>query len=139
MAALGSHSILELYGCPHELLDDQYQVQSFLREAAVKARCQVLGELSHKFEPQGVTALVLLAESHISVHTWPEAGYAAIDVFTCGDNALPDTACNYLTRMFEARRHDLRRLPRGEGMPRLFQERRPVPVSGDADGSLTPA
>jgi S-adenosylmethionine decarboxylase len=72
-----------------------------------------MGEVSHKFHPQGVTALGLLSESHISIHTWPEHGYAAADVFTCGDRANPQRACNYLLKAFEATRHSLTKLVRG--------------------------
>ena len=69
--------------------------------------------VSHQFEPQGVTALALLAESHMSIHTWPENGYAAIDVFTCGRTATPEAACAFLVEQFGAARHRLKVLSRG--------------------------
>ena len=72
---------------------------------------------SHQFHPQGVTAVGLLAESHLSIHTWPEHGYAAVDVFTCGEEARPQQACDYLVKRFAARRHSLVVLPRGVGAP----------------------
>ena len=105
--SVGRHCILELYDCPGALLDDQSFVQETLKQAAKIAKSTLLGELSHKFEPQGVTALVLLAESHISIHTWPEAGYAAVDVFTCGEHTLPEEACRFIAQQFEAARHEL--------------------------------
>ena len=61
-----------------------------------KKRCakqRSMHKIHHRFEPQGVTGLALLAESHISIHTWPESGYAAVDVFTCGDHTMPENAC----------------------------------------------
>jgi S-adenosylmethionine decarboxylase len=64
--------------------------------------------ISHRFQPHGVTGLALLAESHISIHTWPESGYAAVDVFTCGDHTLPETACRVLVDEFGSQRHILR-------------------------------
>ena len=62
----------------------------------------------HRFEPQGVTGLALLAESHISIHTWPESGYAAVDVFTCGDHTMPEQARAVLRDELRAQRHALR-------------------------------
>jgi len=139
LAALGTHSILELYGCPPELLNDEFQVKAFVREAATKARCTILGEISHSFQPQGVTAIVLLAESHISVHTWPEVGYAAVDVFTCGSKTMPEDACRYLAHMFEARSHNLKSIPRGAKAPRPELERKPTPDLGGTSKSLAAA
>ena len=104
---IGRHCILELYGCPNYLLDNQSFIQQVLREAAAIAKSTLLGELSHKFSPQGVTALVLLAESHISIHTWPESGYAAVDVFTCGEHTLPESACEYIANSLQAGKHVL--------------------------------
>ncbi len=69
--------------------------------------------MSYEFSPYGVTALVLLAESHISIHTWPENGYLAVDVFTCGEHTEPEQACHYLVEAFQACSHVLLKLPRG--------------------------
>ena len=113
MANIGAHCIVELYGCPHELLNDQEFVKTSLREATEYGLATLMGEVSHHFHPQGVTALALLAESHISIHTWPEHGYAAADVFTCGDRANPHRASNFLIRKFQAKRHSLTKLVRG--------------------------
>ena len=116
VSPLGTHCILELYGCSPQVLNDE----SFVRGAVEKASRQSLSELlklsSHKFDPQGVTAGGLLAESHLSIHTWPEHGYAAVDIFTCGQQARPHQACEFLVRHFAAREHSLRILPRGEGV-----------------------
>lgn len=111
-APVGIHCILELYDCPAQLLNDASFIQQTLREAAKQAQSTLLGEVLHKFEPQGITALALLAESHISVHTWPEAGYAAVDVFTCGEHTDPEKACLYLVHVLQAGRHSLCKLPR---------------------------
>ncbi len=113
MAGLGTHCILELYECPLELLDDRDYVLRSLRGAAEAAGATWLGQVSHKFDPQGVTALGLLAESHISMHTWPESRYAAVDIFTCGDMTMPRRACEYLTEAFRPRRRELREFNRG--------------------------
>lgn len=113
MEALGSHCIVELYDCPSGLLDDESFVKNAVREAAEKGWATLLHEVSHRFHPQGVTALGLIAESHIAIHTWPECGYVAADVFTCGDQASAQRACDYLIRAFEAGRHSLTKLVRG--------------------------
>ncbi|MGF1496093.1 MAG: adenosylmethionine decarboxylase [Elainellaceae cyanobacterium] len=115
LAPVGIHCILELYGCPSHLLNDGPFIQQALRDAARQARSTLVAEVLHQFEPQGVTALALLAESHISIHTWPEAGYAAVDVFTCGEQADPERACHYLTGSLQAAQHDLCKLPRKTG------------------------
>ncbi len=115
--AIGLHCILELQGCPVALLNDKDFVCQSLREAARKANSTLLNEICHCFEPQGITALALLAESHISIHTWPEAGYAAVDVFTCGQNTTPRPACQYLVQALQATHHTLQIIDRGSGIP----------------------
>ena len=112
MASVGMHCLLELYGCPVELLDDPDYLTRTLRDAAEGAGATWLDQCCHRFEPCGVTALGLLAESHISIHTWPEIGYAAVDVFTCGDKAVPEQACRHLVEHLRAERHTLASLPR---------------------------
>ena len=81
---MGAHILADFWGCRYEKLDDAEYVMNSLRCAARAANMTVLGEKVHKFYPQGMTGLLVLAESHISIHTYPEKGYAAIDVFTCG-------------------------------------------------------
>lgn len=116
MAHVGVHCLVELYGCPLELLDDQRFIERTLRDAAERAGATWLGDVSHRFEPQGVTALGLLAESHITVHTWPEIGYAAADCFTCGDQAVAEDACRHLARELRADRTTIVRIPRAAGL-----------------------
>ncbi|MFH1418441.1 MAG: adenosylmethionine decarboxylase [Planctomycetota bacterium] len=113
MEATGTHCILELYDCPSHLLDDEAFVTRTLREAVNQGMATLLGEVSHKFHPQGVTALALIAESHVAIHTWPECGYVAVDVFTCGDRASAEKACGYMVEAFQAGRHTMRKLARG--------------------------
>ena len=88
----GTHIVADLYGCDGVLLDDEKFLIELLVNAATKARATVLNKVAHSFDPHGVTILVLLAESHLSIHTWPETGYAAVDVMTCGDNMKPQIA-----------------------------------------------
>ena len=112
-APIGKHCILEIHGCPSHLLDDESFIREALAEASRQGMSTLLNLTSHKFHPQGCTALALLAESHISIHTWPEAGYAAVDVFTCGETSQPEMACAYLVEQFKATGYQLKSLPRG--------------------------
>ena len=94
---VGKHCILELYDCDPSRLDDEAFIRTTITSAAKGAGATLLNLITHQFQPQGVTGLALLAESHISIHTWPESGYAAVDVFTCGDHTMPEKACAVLS------------------------------------------
>ena len=82
---MGKHFILNLYQCDPDLLNNPEYICRALESAAVRAGATVLQTICHQFEPQGVTAISMLSESHISIHTWPEKGTAACDIYTCGD------------------------------------------------------
>ncbi len=105
--------MLELYGCDSNKLDDRDYLKSVLEESAVKAKATILGEVSHKFEPQGVTVLLLLAESHISIHTWPEHRYAAVDLFSCSKDAKYEEVVDYLKNELSAKKVKSKLLQRG--------------------------
>ena len=102
------HYLLELYRCDCDKLNDESFLRCTLNNAAKLANAKVLNLISNKFEPQGVTAIALLAESHLSIHTWPEAHYSAVDIFTCGQNMKPDISCKYLIEALMAEEHLLR-------------------------------
>ncbi len=99
MRVLGKHIIAELYGCRSNILDDPIQLEKALIEAASKAKAKICGKLFYKFNPQGVTGFVLISESHMSIHTWPEYNYCAIDIFTCGESTNPWLAYDYLVSL----------------------------------------
>jgi len=104
---VGKHCILELYDFCLEKLNDEAFLRDAITDAAKRAGATLLHLVTHHFEPQGVTGLALLAESHISIHTWPESGYAAVDVFTCGDHTMPERACQVLIDELQAGQHKL--------------------------------
>lgn len=110
---LGHHWIVDLHGCPAELLDDHNLIRNRLRETTERFGLTLLDIVSNKFEPQGVTAVGLLAESHMSIHTWPEHGYAAIDIFTCGLDQTLKAACRFIAESLEATESTVLRLQRG--------------------------
>ncbi|HXE72258.1 MAG TPA: adenosylmethionine decarboxylase [Candidatus Nitrosotenuis sp.] len=103
MVALGSHIIAELSHCRPELLSDLEQVREAMIRAAQKAGAEIREVAFHRFTPHGVSGVVVIAESHLSIHTWPELGYAAIDVYTCGPHTDPWQACDYLADFFGCR------------------------------------
>ncbi|KMY68220.1 S-adenosylmethionine decarboxylase proenzyme [Desulfocarbo indianensis] len=102
MKSLGSHLILELYDCPASLLDDPRHVADTMLGAVKASGATVIQPFFHQFAPQGVSGVVIISESHFSIHTWPEYGYAAIDVFTCGDVIDMDAAAESLRQGFRA-------------------------------------
>ena len=108
----GNHLLLELYGCNKEKLNDELYLRCQLNSAAKLAKASVLNIVSNKFEPFGVTAIALLAESHLSIHTWPESYYSAIDIFTCGRNMKPKLASQFLIESLEASNYLLKTIAR---------------------------
>ena len=110
---LGKHIIVELHGVKSELLNDPNFLRKVLIEAAVKAGATVIGDIFHKFSPYGVTGVVAVKESHISIHTWPEFGYAALDVFTCR-NIDPLVALNVILEKLKPDYHIVVQMSRGD-------------------------
>lgn len=96
------HILFTLKGSPFELLDDEQNIKLLLYNAAKESKSTLLNLATHKFDPQGVTGVAMLAESHISIHTWPEKGMAVCDVFTCGDTAEPEKAVEYMQEQLKA-------------------------------------
>jgi S-adenosylmethionine decarboxylase len=103
---MGKHYLLNLYGCPFHLLNDEKCLIDLLEYAAIVSGATVIQTISKKFEPQGVTVICLLAESHISIHTWPEDGKAAVDCYTCGDSN-PKMGCDIITHQLKCSDHTL--------------------------------
>ena len=120
------HLLLELYRCNYEKLNDESFLRCTLNRASKLAKATVLNLISNKFEPQGVTAIALLAESHISIHTWPESNYSAVDIFTCGKNMSPEIASRYLIEALQAQEHSLRIIERNPPLAVLNQLRTAV-------------
>jgi S-adenosylmethionine decarboxylase len=103
---MGKHYLLNLYGCSFVLLNDERYLVRLLEEAAVISGATVIQTVFKKFDPQGVTVICLLSESHISIHTWPEEGKAAADVYTCGDSD-PKLGCDMIVSQLHSTNHTL--------------------------------
>ena len=112
LGVVGRHCVFELEGGDPLLLDNEDFIKNALMEAAAEANATLLSTVSHKFEPQGVTAIALLSESHISIHTWPEERYAAIDCFSCGSHTDPEAACRNLQAAFGSKSGSMQILTR---------------------------
>jgi S-adenosylmethionine decarboxylase len=96
LKALGYHVLLEFFDCDRATLNDLEKVEKALTTAAKRAKAHVVKIMFHKFNPHGVSGVVVISESHFSVHTWPEHGYAAIDIFSCGKDMDTERAIRYL-------------------------------------------
>lgn len=110
---LGRHVLAEIYDCSFEILNDVKQVEQIMVNAALEVGAEIREVVFHKFSPQGVSGVVVISESHLAIHTWPELGYAAVDVFTCGDKVNPWDASEYLSKMFEAGHMEATEIKRG--------------------------
>ena len=122
MQSLGRHLLCEYHGCDRELLNDPDAIRRELRAAVTRAGATPIQDMVHTFSPHGVTGVVIIAESHFSIHTWPEYGFAAVDLFTCGDTVDPWSAFTHLAQILRAASHsviEIRRglLPTPDGQP----------------------
>lgn len=114
MNALGRHILAEYYDCDSHVLNDLQLVENSMKEAAVRAGSTIVDSVFRRFAPHGISGVVVIAESHLAIHTWPEYGYAAVDLFTCGENVDPWIAYEYLKGVFNSREAECKELPRGE-------------------------
>ena len=101
--SLGRHVLAEIYECDSEILNDIHQVEKIMVKAALEAGAEIREVAFHKFSPQGVSGVVVISESHLAIHTWPELGYAAVDVLPAA-TASTWVSCNYIKQQFAAQR-----------------------------------
>jgi len=113
LQSLGRHLLLELYDCSSEVLNSLETVKTALVEAARRAEATVIDVVFHEFNPFGISGVVVIAESHLSIHTWPEYRYAAVDIFSCGTTLKPTEAAAYLVEQFGASRASCVEIKRG--------------------------
>ncbi len=113
MNALGKHLLLELKDCNPALLNDIEFLRKFLPEAAMAGGATVVGESFHQFKPHGISGVVIIAESHVFIHTWPECGYAAVDIFTCGNTVDPEKTAERVIQKLGAKSYSILEIHRG--------------------------
>ncbi len=109
---LGKHIVVEFYGCNFEKLNNLEEIRKTMLEATKAIKAHILGDIFHRFNPQGVTGIIAISESHLSIHTWPEYGYAAVDIFTCG-NVEPWEALKVMKNYFKPKRMTYKFFGRG--------------------------
>lgn len=139
MEALAVHLMVDLHDCPYEILNDVEKLRRSLQEASRIAKTTVLGEAFHRFQPQGVSGVLLVSESHLSVHTWPERNYAAVDIFTCGDRRAARRAIDFIVRALQATSYTIGRTERGieHGVERTLPSMSPLDLESRANLAAT--
>jgi S-adenosylmethionine decarboxylase len=113
MRILGRHLIVEYCECDRKALDDLAYLEYHMNEAVRKSGATIVRSMFHRYNPQGVSGAVIIAESHISIHSWPEYGYAAVDFFTCGQSVDPLKAAEYMKEKLGCAHAEIKELRRG--------------------------
>ena len=113
MKILGKHLIAEFTNCDMSILNDLEQLEEFMKESVRKSGATIVKSSFHRYNPQGVSGVVVIAESHISIHTWPEYGYAAVDFFTCGESVDPYKAYEYMKEKLSSKDAHVSEIKRG--------------------------
>ncbi len=114
MKALGRHVLAEFYGCDPQALNHKDWLENMMRRAAEESGATVVSSAFHLFNPHGVSGAVIIAESHLTIHTWPEYGYAAVDLFTCGDSVDPWIAFEMIKDYLQAEQMFTLEVKRGQ-------------------------
>lgn len=113
MKILGKHLIVEFCECDKSTLDNMAYLEEHMNEAVRKSGATIVRSVFHRYNPQGISGVVIIAESHISIHSWPEYGYAAVDFFTCGESVDPHKAAAYMKEKLRSQSVDIKELRRG--------------------------
>jgi S-adenosylmethionine decarboxylase proenzyme len=113
MHHLGTHILIELYDCDRDILNDAKRIEKYMNESAVESGATIVSSHTNLFNPHGVSGVVIIAESHITIHTWPEHGYAAVDAFTCGTTVSPWKVKEVLEQRLGAKRTSVMEMKRG--------------------------
>ncbi|TMW71689.1 adenosylmethionine decarboxylase [Alteribacter natronophilus] len=115
METMGRHVIAELWNCSVDKLNDMDFIERTFVNAALEAGAEIREVAFHKFAPHGVSGVVIISESHLTIHSFPEHGYASIDVYTCGDRIDPNVASDYIAKSLDAGTSETVEVPRGMG------------------------
>jgi len=115
MNTQSQHLLVELFGCNTDALEDKTLLINSLEQAALAANVTIVQSVFHQYSPQGITGIVIIEESHLSIHTWPEYGYASVDFYTCGDGA-PEKALSVIEQGLDAQRSETIMVDRGRSL-----------------------
>lgn len=110
---LGRHVLAEFFDCDSNILNNLELIEQYMTQAAVECGATVVQKCFHMFNPHGVSGVVIISESHLAIHTWPELGYAAVDLFTCGESCDPKVAYAVLKKLFRSGNSNFSELKRG--------------------------
>ena len=110
---LGRHILAEFFDCDPNVLNNPALVEKYMLDAALECGATIVNKCFHLFAPHGVSGVVIISESHLAIHTWPELGYAAVDLFTCGDKCDPKVSYEFLKEKFNSRKATFTELKRG--------------------------
>ena len=113
MNHLGTHFMVELYGCDTKTIGDVDAIEEIMVAAATMAKAKIIDKKFHTFSPHGVSGVVIIAESHLVIHTWPEHGYCAVDIFTCGDRIDNAAALNVFEKRLNSKHSSAMEIKRG--------------------------
>jgi len=113
MRTEGTHILLEYWWCDPIILDDRASIRILMQEAAQATGARIVETVCTPYVPQGISVVVVIEESHLSIHTWPEASYAAVDLFTCGTKCKPEKAHEVLVKGLNAQQHKMMKILRG--------------------------
>lgn len=114
MKALGKHILVEFYDCDVKILNDTNLIKECMNKAAIESGAEIVSSNFHNFSPHGVSGVVIIAESHLTIHSWPEYGYAAVDLFTCGDEVDPWKGFEYLKIALKSKKTSTIEMKRGQ-------------------------
>ena len=112
-AYLGRHILAEFFDCDPNVLNNPALVEKYMLDAALECGATIVNKCFHLFAPHGVSGVVIISESHLAIHTWPEFGYAAVDLFTCGTKCDPKVAYEFLRKVFNSKKASFTELKRG--------------------------
>jgi S-adenosylmethionine decarboxylase proenzyme len=110
----GKHILAEYFECECTYLDSKQAIQEVMLDAASMSGATIVGNIFHHFNPHGVTGVVVIAESHLAIHTWPEFSYASVDLFTCGTHLDPWVGFEYLKQQLQSMKWESKEIIRGE-------------------------
>lgn len=112
--SLGKQVLAEFYGCCVETINSKDIIRESMIEAAKIAKATIVADVFHEFNPHGISGVVVIAESHIAIHSWPEHRCASVDIFTCSEDMNPQAAVDFLKTVFKAKRVEVKTIARGQ-------------------------